>query len=283
MDIVLKYFTKGTLEIGASAQNDIRQYLSRPLAECFFRVGKTSIITPHQRTTNHAKGMEWRKRERARSEQPGLPNTAVLLQARGSSIAHGIMLQYARCRRIGCECDMDSRHPEHLEQIAHNANSIAPSSIELWTEKLKNRYELCQTPRCEENFHIICPENILTNSNCWQQRSVANNAVDCRLFSAAGQTNYDRLTAILPTFDHERVTNKTNKQRTQVLFHEGEHLAINTNEQRLGTTQNQEQSHGTVKKSLTTTAASSTLRVTPSYRTPPTVLIVKFDVFRFQH
>ncbi|KRY92655.1 hypothetical protein T4C_12261 [Trichinella pseudospiralis] len=43
MDIVLKYFTKGTLEIGASAQNDIRQYLSRPLAECFFRVGKTTI------------------------------------------------------------------------------------------------------------------------------------------------------------------------------------------------------------------------------------------------
>ncbi|KRY01193.1 hypothetical protein T4E_7350 [Trichinella pseudospiralis] len=42
MDIVLKYFTKGTLEIGASAQNDIRQYLSRPLAECFFRVGKTN-------------------------------------------------------------------------------------------------------------------------------------------------------------------------------------------------------------------------------------------------
>ncbi|KRY86533.1 hypothetical protein T4D_2737 [Trichinella pseudospiralis] len=100
---------------------------------------------------------------------------------------------------------------------------------------------------------------------CWRQRSVANKAVDCRLFSAAGQTNYDRLTAILPTFDPERVTNKTNNSG-----------------HRLGTTQNQEQSHGTVKKSLTTTAASYTLHVTFSYRTPPTVLIVKFAAFRFQ-
>ncbi|KRX27618.1 hypothetical protein T07_14110 [Trichinella nelsoni] len=58
-----------------------------------------------------------------------------------------------------------------------------------------------------------------------------------RLALAAGQISYDCLTAILPTFVHERVTNKTNKQRTPVLFHETEHLSMDTNEQRLSTTQ----------------------------------------------
>ncbi|KRZ85825.1 hypothetical protein T08_1913 [Trichinella sp. T8] len=92
---------------------------------------------------------------------------------------------------------------------------------------------------------------------------------------AAGQINYDSLTAILPTFVHERVTNKTKKQRTPVLFHESEHLSMETNEQRLSTTQTPttitQRSKGIADRNRRFYTSSSL-----SYRTPPTVLIVKY-------